>query len=194
MTFLLKSSVSFLFTQLQQEHKDVFADGFQSLGVTYKWNNKHASHCDDFTELNSDISLLELHRIIFLLFFLPWTIVKHRKSGHDCLKYIKPLPIQTSLMVDVRGKCVLDRFVLRNLVFSLHCCLFYEFALQSPTSDLLCRRPDSESLALKQGSRLPSVQDFKWRVDVAISTRYKTESCMTLEIILPKTKLISHSA
>ncbi|XP_068008260.1 COMM domain-containing protein 5 [Melanerpes formicivorus] len=32
------------------------------------------------------------------------------------------------------------------------------------------RRPDSEGMALMQRSRLPSVQDFKWRVDVAIST------------------------
>ncbi|KAM6354062.1 LOW QUALITY PROTEIN: COMM domain-containing protein 5 [Alca torda] len=32
------------------------------------------------------------------------------------------------------------------------------------------RRPASEGTALVQGSRLPSIQDFKWRVDVAIST------------------------
>ncbi|KAF1531883.1 COMM domain-containing protein 5, partial [Eudyptes chrysocome] len=32
------------------------------------------------------------------------------------------------------------------------------------------RRPASEGTALIQGSRLPSVQDFRWRVDVAIST------------------------
>ncbi|NWI18888.1 COMD5 protein, partial [Crypturellus soui] len=32
------------------------------------------------------------------------------------------------------------------------------------------RRPVSEGTALMQRSRLPSVQDFKWRVDVAIST------------------------
>ncbi|NXN07479.1 COMD5 protein, partial [Indicator maculatus] len=32
------------------------------------------------------------------------------------------------------------------------------------------RRPDSEGMALIQRSRLPSVQEFKWRVDVAIST------------------------
>ncbi|NXY49188.1 COMD5 protein, partial [Ceuthmochares aereus] len=32
------------------------------------------------------------------------------------------------------------------------------------------RRPVSEGTALIQRSRLPSVQDFKWRVDVAIST------------------------
>lgn len=45
-----------------------------------------------------------------------------------------------------------------------------------------------------QRSRLPSVQDIKWRVDVAISTRYERESCMTLEIILPKVKLTSCAA
>ncbi|XP_015716279.1 COMM domain-containing protein 5 [Coturnix japonica] len=32
------------------------------------------------------------------------------------------------------------------------------------------RRPASEGTALMQATRLPSVQDFKWRVDVAIST------------------------
>ncbi|XP_042732556.1 COMM domain-containing protein 5 isoform X1 [Lagopus leucura] len=32
------------------------------------------------------------------------------------------------------------------------------------------RRPVSEGTALAQASRLPNVQDFKWRVDVAIST------------------------
>uniref|UniRef100_A0A8C3VCT1 COMM domain-containing protein 5 n=2 Tax=Passeriformes TaxID=9126 RepID=A0A8C3VCT1_CATUS len=32
------------------------------------------------------------------------------------------------------------------------------------------RRPTSEGTALIQRSRLPSIQDFKWRVDVAIST------------------------
>ncbi|NWW97161.1 COMD5 protein, partial [Rhynochetos jubatus] len=32
------------------------------------------------------------------------------------------------------------------------------------------RRPASESTTLIQGSRLPSIQDFRWRVDVAIST------------------------
>ncbi|NXC95548.1 COMD5 protein, partial [Certhia familiaris] len=32
------------------------------------------------------------------------------------------------------------------------------------------RRPTTEGTALIQRSRLPSIQDFKWRVDVAIST------------------------
>ncbi|NWW66038.1 COMD5 protein, partial [Ifrita kowaldi] len=32
------------------------------------------------------------------------------------------------------------------------------------------RRPASEGTALIQRSRLPSIQDFRWRVDVAIST------------------------
>ncbi|OXB59073.1 hypothetical protein ASZ78_011479 [Callipepla squamata] len=32
------------------------------------------------------------------------------------------------------------------------------------------RRPVSEGTALTQASRLPNIQDFKWRVDVAIST------------------------
>ncbi|NWT01120.1 COMD5 protein, partial [Mionectes macconnelli] len=32
------------------------------------------------------------------------------------------------------------------------------------------RRPASEGTALLQRSRLPGIQDFKWRVDVAIST------------------------
>ncbi|NXJ61605.1 COMD5 protein, partial [Rostratula benghalensis] len=32
------------------------------------------------------------------------------------------------------------------------------------------RRPASEGTALIQGNRLPGIQDFKWRVDVAIST------------------------
>ncbi|NXE86871.1 COMD5 protein, partial [Menura novaehollandiae] len=32
------------------------------------------------------------------------------------------------------------------------------------------RRPTPEGTALVQKSRLPSIQDFKWRVDVAIST------------------------
>ncbi|NXD54071.1 COMD5 protein, partial [Corvus moneduloides] len=32
------------------------------------------------------------------------------------------------------------------------------------------RRPTSEGTALTQRSRLPSIRDFKWRVDVAIST------------------------
>ncbi|NWT08107.1 COMD5 protein, partial [Vireo altiloquus] len=32
------------------------------------------------------------------------------------------------------------------------------------------RRPTSEGTALIQRSQLPSIQDFKWRVDVAIST------------------------
>lgn len=90
------------------------------------------------------------------------------------------------MVIDVGKKQVPDRFILRDLIFSLDCCLVYEFSFQSPISDLLYRRPISEGTALIQGSRLPSVQDFKWRVDVAISTRYKRESCMTLEITLPK--------
>lgn len=90
------------------------------------------------------------------------------------------------MRLDGGEKQVPDRFVLRNFIFSLDCCFFYEFAFQTPISDLFCRRPASEGTALIQGSRLPSVQDFRWRVDVAISTRYKRESCMTLEIILPK--------
>ncbi|NXW27416.1 COMD5 protein, partial [Phaetusa simplex] len=71
---------------------------------------------------------------------------------------------------NVEEKQVPDRFVLRNLIFSLDCCFFYESAFQSPISDLFFRRPASEGTALVQGSRLPSIQDFKWRVDVAIST------------------------
>ncbi|KAF2975858.1 hypothetical protein EK904_008915, partial [Melospiza melodia maxima] len=39
------------------------------------------------------------------------------------------------------------------------------------------RRPPSEGTALVQRSRLPSIQDFKWRVDVAISTSADLYCC-----------------
>ncbi|NWY25688.1 COMD5 protein, partial [Pheucticus melanocephalus] len=77
---------------------------------------------------------------------------------------------QEVMRTDVGEKQIPDRFVLMNSLFSLDCFFFYGFTLQSLISGSLFRRPPSEGTALVQRSQLPSIQDFKWRVDVAIST------------------------
>ncbi|XP_043860643.1 COMM domain-containing protein 5 [Dromiciops gliroides] len=45
-----------------------------------------------------------------------------------------------------------------------------EFVADFATVVFGSRRPDLDVLARAQGARLPSVEDFRWRVDVAIST------------------------
>ncbi|XP_007481477.1 COMM domain-containing protein 5 [Monodelphis domestica] len=45
-----------------------------------------------------------------------------------------------------------------------------EFLADFATVIFGSRRPDLEGLAREQGARLPTVEDFRWRVDVAIST------------------------
>lgn len=69
------------------------------------------------------------------------------------------------MMPDAEGKCVCTEGYFSLSILALQC------ALQFPFSGLSSRRPVVEATTLKQGNRLPSVNDIKWRVDVAISTR-----------------------
>ncbi|NXV19477.1 COMD5 protein, partial [Cepphus grylle] len=119
-------------------------------------NALEGKDCKESVKLIAESTNLSEEQLAFLI------------SGmYTLLREALRLPLSTFkqevMRIDVEEKKVPDRFVLR-------CCFCYESAFQSPISDLFFRRPASEGTALVQGSRLPSIQDFKWRVDVAIST------------------------
>ncbi|NXK47177.1 COMD5 protein, partial [Chauna torquata] len=116
-------------------------------------NALEGKDCKDAVKLIAESTSLSDEQLAFLI------------SGmYTLLREALRLPLSTF-------KQEVNRLVLRNLSLPLDYCCCCEFAFQSPISDLLCRRPVSEGTTLMQGgSRLPNVQDFKWRVDVAIST------------------------
>lgn len=106
-------------------------------------------------------------------------------EGKDCREAVKVIQQTTSLSEEqlsfiIAGAYTLLRVALRLPVSTLKQEVFKEDLkeLRIPDDFIgdFCnivygnRRPVLEDAALKQGIRLPTVEDLRWRVDVAIST------------------------
>ncbi|NXE75666.1 COMD5 protein, partial [Cochlearius cochlearius] len=116
-----------------------------------------------------------------------FTVTVNALEGKDCKESVKLIAESTNLSEEqlaflVSGMYTLLREALRLPLSTLKQEVINDFvllfSLRIPEDFIVDfssivfgnRRPASEGTALIQGSRLPSVQDFKWRVDVAIST------------------------
>ncbi|CAI9596352.1 unnamed protein product [Staurois parvus] len=106
-------------------------------------------------------------------------------EGKDCREAVKVIQQNTSLSEEqlsfiIAGAHTLLRVALRLPVSTLKQEVFKEDLKELRIPDDFIgdfsnivygnRRPILEDAALKQGIRLPTVEDLRWRVDVAIST------------------------
>ncbi|XP_018425543.1 PREDICTED: COMM domain-containing protein 5-like [Nanorana parkeri] len=106
-------------------------------------------------------------------------------EGNDCREAVKVIQQNTSLSEEqlsfiIAGAYTLLRVALRLPVSTLKQEVFKEDLKELRIPDEFIgdfsnivygsRRPVLEEAAMKQGIRLPTVEDLRWRVDVAIST------------------------
>ncbi|XP_075018412.1 LOW QUALITY PROTEIN: COMM domain-containing protein 5 [Calonectris borealis] len=106
-------------------------------------------------------------------------------EGKDCKESVKLIAESTNLSEEQLAFLISGMYTLLREALRLPLSTFKQEVFKEDLKELRIpedfivdfssivfgnRRPPSEGTALIQGSRLPSVQDFKWRVDVAIST------------------------
>ncbi|XP_050757615.1 COMM domain-containing protein 5 [Gymnogyps californianus] len=106
-------------------------------------------------------------------------------EGKDCKESVKLIAESTNLSEEQLAFLISGMYTLLREALRLPLSTFKQEVFKEDLKELRIpedfivdfssivfgnRRPASEGTALIQGSRLPSVQDFKWRVDVAIST------------------------
>ncbi|KAM9599943.1 COMM domain-containing protein 5 isoform 1-T1 [Morphnus guianensis] len=106
-------------------------------------------------------------------------------EGKDCKESVKLIAESTNLSEEQLAFLISGMYTLLREALRLPLSTFKQEVFKEDLKELripedfivdFCsivfgnRRPASEGTALMQRSRLPSVQDLKWRVDVAIST------------------------
>uniref|UniRef100_A0A1D5PWF0 COMM domain-containing protein 5 n=1 Tax=Gallus gallus TaxID=9031 RepID=A0A1D5PWF0_CHICK len=89
-------------------------------------------------------------------------------EGKDCKDSVKLIAESTDLSEEQLAFLISGMYTLLREALRLPLSTFKQEVFKEDLKEL--RRPVSEGTALMQASRLPNVQDFKWRVDVAIST------------------------
>ncbi|XP_042732558.1 COMM domain-containing protein 5 isoform X3 [Lagopus leucura] len=89
-------------------------------------------------------------------------------EGKDCKESVKLIAESTDLSEEQLAFLISGMYTLLREALRLPLSTFKQEVFKEDLKEL--RRPVSEGTALAQASRLPNVQDFKWRVDVAIST------------------------
>ncbi|XP_067160333.1 COMM domain-containing protein 5 isoform X2 [Apteryx mantelli] len=89
-------------------------------------------------------------------------------EGKDCKESVKLIAESTNLSEEQLAFLISGMYTLLREALRLPLSTFKQEVFKEDLKEL--RRPVSEGTALTQRSRLPGVQDFKWRVDVAIST------------------------
>ncbi|NXA66712.1 COMD5 protein, partial [Mohoua ochrocephala] len=115
-----------------------------------------------------------------------FTVTVNALEGKDCKESVKLIAESANLSEEqlaflISGMYTLLREALRLPLSTFKQepnCFVLLFSFRIPEDFIVDfssvvfgnRRPTSEGTALIQRSRLPSIQDFKWRVDVAIST------------------------
>ncbi|NXV37330.1 COMD5 protein, partial [Rissa tridactyla] len=116
-----------------------------------------------------------------------FTVTVNALEGKDCKESVKLIAESTNLSEEQLAFLISGMYTLLREALRLPLSTFKQevinyfvslFSLRIPEDFITDfssivfgnRRPASEGTALVQGSRLPSIQDFKWRVDVAIST------------------------
>ncbi|KAF1473509.1 COMM domain-containing protein 5, partial [Pygoscelis antarcticus] len=115
-----------------------------------------------------------------------FTVTVNALEGKDCKESVRLIAESTNLSEEQLAFLISGMYTLLREALRLPLSTFKQEVSSVPTwspdkipEDFIMdfssivfgnRRPASEGTALIQGSRLPSVQDFRWRVDVAIST------------------------
>ncbi|NWV39426.1 COMD5 protein, partial [Grantiella picta] len=116
-----------------------------------------------------------------------FTVTVNALEGKDCRESVKLIAESANLSEEqlaflISGMYTLLREALRlplstfkQEVSNILSCYFFfripeDFIVDFSSVVFGNRRPTSEGTALIHRSRLPTIQDFKWRVDVAIST------------------------
>ncbi|NXV82160.1 COMD5 protein, partial [Atlantisia rogersi] len=116
-------------------------------------------------------------------FVLLFTVAVNALEGKDCKESVKLIAESSNLSEEQLAFLISGMYTLLREALRLPLSTFKPEVSSGSTwkipEDFIVdfssvvfgnRRPASEGTALVQGSRLPSIQDFKWRVDVAIST------------------------
>ncbi|NXF35588.1 COMD5 protein, partial [Nyctibius bracteatus] len=112
-----------------------------------------------------------------------FTVTVNALEGKDCKESVKLIAESTNLSEEQLAFLISGMYTLLREALRLPLSTFKQEVSSGSTweipEDFIVdfssivfgnRRPASEGTALTRGSRLPSVQDLKWRVDVAIST------------------------
>ncbi|NXF42560.1 COMD5 protein, partial [Oceanites oceanicus] len=115
-----------------------------------------------------------------------FTVTVNALEGKDCKESVKLIAESTNLSEEQLAFLISGMYTLLREALRLPLSTFKQEVSSGSTrspdkipEDFIVdfssivfgnRRPASEGTALIQGSRLPGVQDLKWRVDVAIST------------------------
>ncbi|NXJ03233.1 COMD5 protein, partial [Odontophorus gujanensis] len=115
-----------------------------------------------------------------------FTVTVNALEGKDCKESVKLIAESTNLSEEQLAFLISGMYTLLREALRLPVATFKQevssgrtHSLNQIPEDFITdfssivfgnRRPVSEGTALTQASRLPNIQDFKWRVDVAIST------------------------
>ncbi|KFV41911.1 COMM domain-containing protein 5, partial [Tyto alba] len=114
-----------------------------------------------------------------------FTVTVNALEGKDCKESVKLIAESTNLSEEQLAFLISGMYTLLREALRLPLSTFKQEVFKEDLKELRIpedfivdfssivfgnRRPAFEGTALIQKSRLPSVQDFKWRVDVAIST------------------------
>ncbi|KAM6323332.1 COMM domain-containing protein 5 isoform 2-T2 [Podargus strigoides] len=116
------------------------------------------------------INVHGLH-VLFLkgsCFAFLFTVTVNALEGKDCKESVKLIAESTNLSEEQLAFLISGMYTLLREALRLPLSTFKQEVFKEDLKEL--RRPASEGTALIQRSRLPSIQDFRWRVDVAIST------------------------
>ncbi|XP_048175032.1 COMM domain-containing protein 5 isoform X2 [Corvus hawaiiensis] len=89
-------------------------------------------------------------------------------EGKDCKESVKLIAESANLSEEQLAFLISGMYTLLREALRLPLSTFKQEVFKEDLKEL--GRPTSEGTALTQRSRLPSIRDFKWRVDVAIST------------------------
>uniref|UniRef100_A0A8C4UBQ9 COMM domain-containing protein 5 n=1 Tax=Falco tinnunculus TaxID=100819 RepID=A0A8C4UBQ9_FALTI len=133
-------------------------------------NALEGKDCKESVKLIAESTNLSEEQIAFLISGM-YTLLREALrlplstfKQETCMFYVAARCCYTSMVLTVLG------LFLSSISDSLYFLIPEDFIVDFSSIVFGNRRPTSEGTALIQGSRLPSIQDLKWRVDVAIST------------------------
>ncbi|XP_026508773.1 COMM domain-containing protein 5-like isoform X2 [Terrapene carolina triunguis] len=96
------------------------------------------------------------------------TVVVSALEGKDCKESVRAIAESVDLSEDQLTSLIAGMYTLLREALRLPLSTFKQEVFKEDLQEL--RRPVVEATTMKQGNKLPSVNDIKWRVDVAIST------------------------
>ncbi|KAM9127286.1 COMM domain-containing protein 5 isoform 2-T2 [Pangshura tecta] len=96
------------------------------------------------------------------------TVVVSALEGKDCKESVTAIAESVDLSEEQLTSLISGMYTLLREALRLPVSTFKQEVFKEDLQEL--RRPVVEATTMKQGNKLPSVNDIKWRVDVAIST------------------------